>query len=221
MITKKELLKRLEKEKVKISNRMLTHFISLGLIKKPMRFGLGKGKGSVSEFDDRTFKDIKEIMKLHEEGLTYEEIKHKRMPSGEWLSLVNQLRESSQSEEDVTNFIKKIPYLSDREKGKLKLISDITDRLTKVVVDELESILGLINDDASRDAIIYDVNHAIEFCLDNVFCDFGLNDEDYEEYLNKGKVWRRGKIFLRSKRSYRMGKNPNKTQTNESLQKGG
>ncbi|MCK6469396.1 MAG: hypothetical protein L6Q53_14550 [Candidatus Brocadia sinica] len=219
MITKRDLLKRLENEKFKISNRMLTHFISLGLIKKPMRFGLGKGKGSVSEFDDRTFKDIKEIMKLHKEGLTYEEIKHKRMSSGEWLSLVNQLRESSKSEEDVTNFIKKIPYLSDREKGRLKITSDITDRLTKVVVDELESILGPINDEATKASVIYDVNHAIEFCLDNVFCDFGLTDEDYEEYLNKGKVWRIGKIFLRSKRSYRMGKNQKKTQTNESIRK--
>lgn len=202
MITKKDLLKKLERDNAKISDRMLTHFISLGLIKKPVRHGLGKGKGSVSKFDDRTFNDIKEILKLHEEGLTYEEIKIKRLSSGEWLSLVNEVRESYKSEEDMTNFIKKIPYLSDREKGRLKLASDITDRLTKVVVAELESIFGplSIGDESSKGAVIYDVSSAIEHCLPNVFCDFGLSDEDYEEYLNKGALTRRGKVFLRSKR---------------------
>ncbi|NUO10497.1 MAG: hypothetical protein HUU08_17880 [Candidatus Brocadia sp.] len=205
MINKKDLLKKLERDNAKISDRMLTHFISLGLIKKPVRYGLGKGKGSVSEFDDRTFNDIKEILKLHEEGLTYEEIKSKRMSSGEWLSLVSEVSKSCKSGEDVTNFIKKLPYLSDRDKGRLKLVSDLTDRLTKVVVDELESILGPlpIGDESARDAVIYEVGGAIEDCLSNVFCDFGLTNEDYEGYLNKGKIWRSGKIFLRSKRSYR------------------
>lgn len=202
MITKKDLLKRLKNEKFKINNRMLTHFISLGLIEKPMHLGLGKGKGSVTKFNDRTFQDIKEIMKLHKEGLTYEEIKYKRMSWEGWQALVNQLRESSKSEKDVTNFIKKIPYLSDREKGRLKLTSDITIRLTNVVVDELESIFGPINDEGLKEALIYDVNNAIEFCISNVFCDFGLSDEDYEEYLNKGTVCRFGKIYFPSKRSY-------------------
>lgn len=207
MLTKKELLKKLADEKIIISDKMLTYFASLGLIKKPKRYGLGKGKGSVSEFDDTVFKDIKDIKKLHEEGLTYEEIKTKKTSFGEWVSLVNQLRESSQSEEEVTNFIKKIPTLSDREKGRLKLTSDVAFRLTEVVVDELESILGPISGIEAEDAVISDVYPAIEFCLSNVFCDFSLADEDYEEYLNKGKVWRKGKIFSRSKRSYRMENN--------------
>ncbi|MDG6004977.1 MAG: hypothetical protein E3K29_03925 [Candidatus Brocadia sp.] len=202
MITKKDLLKKLERDNTKISDRMLTHFISLGLIKKPVRHGLGKGKGSVSKFDDRTFNDIKEILKLREEDLTYEEIKIKRLSSGEWLSLVNEVRKSCKSAEDVTNFIKKIPYLSDREKGRLKLASDLTDRLTKVVVDELESILGRlpIGDEESEEAVIYDIRHAIENALPNVLHDFSLSDEDCEEYLNKGALSRRGTVFLHSKR---------------------
>lgn len=197
MIPKKDLLKKLEKDNVKISDRMLTHFISLGLIKKPMRYGLGKGKGSVSEFDDRTFKDIKEIMKLREEGLTYEQIKQKRMSFDEWLSLVRQIKKSSKSAEDVTNSIKKVPYLANWEKGRLKLICDVAETLTKVFVSELSVLLSPYTNRFEED-LYDDAYEAIESYLCDLFRYGGIGwegwEEELEEYLeDQGKKDRKSK----------------------------
>lgn len=201
MITKKELLKKLAEEKIKIGDRMLTYFISLGLIKKPMRYGLGKGKGSVSEFDDRAFGEIKEIVGLHKKGLTYEQIRQKKMSFNDWLSFLKEMKGSFDSKQIETKFLKCLPYLSDREKGRLKLTADVTERLTKVVIDELESILGKFPEGGEMVDLVHDVSHHIESCLSNVFCDFGLSDEDYTEYLNIGNLSRKHKVFLTTKKS--------------------
>lgn len=187
MITKQELLKKLAKEKIKIGDRMLTYFISLGLIKKPMRYGLGKGKGSVSEFDDRVIDDIKAIMKLQDEGLTYEQIKQKRMSFDSWLSLVRQVRESSKSEEDTTDAIKKLPYLSNWEKGQLKLISDMAENLTKVFVSELSAMLRSFTNRSAED-LFDEAYEVIEHYLSDLFRFGGVGDkESLEEYL-EGKI---------------------------------
>jgi hypothetical protein len=200
---------------------MLTYFASLGLIKKPARYGLGKGKGSVSEYDDRVINDIKQIMKLHKEGFTYEQIRQKNMSFDEWLSFFKEMKGSFASEEMEINFLKALPYVSDRDKGRLKLTYDVTEHLTKVVINELESILGKFPEREEVVDLIYDVSNHIEGCLPNVFCDFGLDDEDYVGYLNEGKVWRRGKIFLRSKMPDRSWEKSKKSQKNLKSAKGG
>lgn len=201
MLTKKELLKKLEKEGIKISGKMLTYFASLGLIKKPIRTGLGQGKGSMSTFDDSVFNDIKQIATLHKEGLTYEQIKQKKMSFDEWLSFFKEMQGSFASKEMETKFLKNLLYLSDREKGRIRLTVDVTERLTKVVIDELESILGKFPEGSEMVDLVYDVSHHIEGCLSNVFCDFGLSDEDYTEYLNIGNLSRKHKVFLSTKKS--------------------
>lgn len=200
MLTKKYLRKKLKKEGIEISDKMLTYFASLGLIKKPVCYGLGRGKGSVSEYDDRVFFEIKEIAKLHNEGLTYEQIKQKKMSFDEWLSFFKEMQGSFASKEMETKFLKSLLYLSDREKGRIRLTVDVTERLTKVVIDELESILGKFPEGREMVDLVYDVSHPIENCLSNVFCDFGLSDEDYTEYLNIGNLSRKHKVFLTTKK---------------------
>lgn len=220
MITKKELLEKLDEEDIKISDRMLTYFISLGLIKKPMRFGLGQGKGSVSEFDDRVFDEIKEIVKLHKEGLSYEQIRQKKMSFDEWLTFYKEMKDGFASEEMQMNFLKALLYLSDRDKGRIKLTVDVAGHLTKVVINELESIIGKFPEGREMADLIYDVSIHIESCLPNVFCDFGLDDEDYKEYLNTGELSRSHKIILKTKRSDRMGEKSNRDQKAKKSKKG-
>lgn len=188
MMTKKELLNKLKEENIEVSDKMLTYFASLGLIKKPMRFGLGKGKGSVSEYDDRVLKDIKEIRKLHEEGLTYEQIKQKRMSYDEWLSLVSQIKKSSKSEEDISKAIKKLPYLANWEKGQSKLICDIAEKLTMVFVRELSILLSPYTNKHSED--FYDEAYeVIESYVSDLIRFGGIGwvgwEEELEEYLEK------------------------------------
>lgn len=196
MITKEELLARLKAEGIKIGgnpDRMLTHFISLGLIDKPVRFGLGKGKGSVSKFEEGDVERIKKIVAMKEEGLTYEEIKHKLMSFNDWLSLVRKVKKSSKSEEETVNSIKKIPTLSAREKGRLKMTIDLAEHLAEIVVDELLRSFQppwVSSHDIDRETLIRDVYGSMEFCLDNVLYDFGLADEDYEGYLAGKKLWK-------------------------------
>ncbi|MCF6147325.1 MAG: hypothetical protein E3K37_01565 [Candidatus Kuenenia sp.] len=192
MITKKELLEKLAGEGIKVTDSMLTHFITLGLIKKPMRYGLGKGKGSVSEFDDRVFNEIKQIMKLHDEGLTYEQIKHKRMSSDEWLSLVRQIKESSKSEDDASDSIKKLPYLANWEKGRLKLISDMAENLTRIFTSELSVMLAPFAN-KSEDDLYDDAYEVIESYLDDLFYTGGIGWEGWEEELEE---------YLEGKKSY-------------------
>ncbi len=193
MITKKELLDRLEAKGIKIGgnpDRMLTRFISLGLIDKPVRFGLGQGKGSVSKFDDKDAERIKKIVLLKKEGHTYEQIKQKLMSFDDWLSFIKSIKASSETEEEAVNIIKKIPSLSDSERGRLKLTVDVTEHLTEIVVDELLHFFYDRSDEASRKSLVQDVYNSIEFCLNNVFHDFGLDDEDHEKYLAGEKRWR-------------------------------
>lgn len=222
MLTKKELLKKLEKENIKTSGKMLTYFASLGLIKKPIRTGLGQGKGSISEFDDRVLNDIKQIVKLHEEGLTYEQIKQKRMSLREWLSLVRQIRESSKSDEDATNSIKKLPYLANWEKGQLKLICDITENLTKVFVSELSVMLHPFSN-ASEGDLFDDAYEAIESYLSDLLCYGGIGcEEDFEEYL-EGKISRTyfSPIGLHGPIVGSLGKKPKEAQKARKSKNGG
>lgn len=191
MITREDLLERLEENGINIGgnpDRMLTRFISLGLINKPIRFGLGQGKGSVSKFDEKDVEQIKKIVVLKEEGLTYEQIKQKLMSFKDWSSLVKKIKNSSESEEDVISSIKQLPSLSDSERGRLKLTVDIAEHLTEIVVDEMEFFFSEF--DASRKSLVQDVYSSIEFCLDNVFYNFGLEAEDYEKYLAGETSWR-------------------------------
>ncbi len=189
MLTKKELLKKLKEENITISDKMLTYFASLGLIKKPIRTGLGQGKGSMSEFDDRVVNDIKQIVTLHEDGLTYEQIKQKKMSRNEWLSFVKQIRESSKSEEDATDSIKKLPYLANWEKGRLKLIGDMAESLTKVFVSELSVMLHSFTSMSEED-LFDEAYEVIESYLSDLVCYGGVgSEEDFEAYL-EGKTSR-------------------------------
>lgn len=209
MLTKKELLKKLEKEDIKISDKMLTYFASLGLIMKPIRTGLGQGKGSLSEFDDRVLNDIKQIVKLHEEGLTYEQIKQKKMSFDEWLSLVGQIKASSKTDEDATRSIKKLPHLANWEKGQLKLISDIAKHMTKVFVSELSVALHKYTNKSKED--LYDEAYeVIEHYISDLIRFGGIGWVGWEEeVLEKYLEGEETKEDQKNRKSKKGGKHDN------------
>ncbi|ODS30803.1 MAG: hypothetical protein SCARUB_04084 [Candidatus Scalindua rubra] len=202
MITKKELLKRLKKENINIGGnpgRMITQYISLGLIDRPVRYGLGKGKGTVTKFNDNIISQIKEIVKLREKGLKYEEIKYKRMSDTDWESFFRELKKSSGSDEAFVNAINKIPYMSNAEKGRLRLVTDLTEHLTRVAVKELVSWLDThivgpkyidrFNDE-SLEEIFEEVYHYIEYGMSNILATVGIFDDEYMRYLTGEKRWK-------------------------------
>lgn len=196
MITKEELLERLKAEGIEIGgnpDRMLTHYISLGLIDKPVRFGLGQGKGSVSKFDEKVIERVKQIVALKKNGLNYGQIKKHLMTSDDWLFYIKKIMEHATSEEHAISSIRRIAMLDDAQKGKFKLTIDVANHLTEIVVNELLSILTdrVVGRGVSRGALVEDVYSAIEFALPNVFHEFGFDAEDYEEYLAGKKSWKR------------------------------
>ena len=190
MISKQDLLGELEAEGISIGGnpeRMLTSFVSRGLIKKPVILGRGKGKGTVSMFQDEAKDQIREIVSLKEEGLSYEEIKQKLESPKDWLTSIRKIKTSASSEEGALEAIKQLPVLSDSEKGRFKLTVDVAEHLSEVIVDELMFFFG--DYEAPRKMLVKDVYSAIEFCLDNVFYAFGLGAEDYERYLAGKSSW--------------------------------
>lgn len=222
MITKKELLERLKRSKIDLGcnpDRMLTYFTSLGLIDKPVRFGLGKGKGIVSKYDDKVFNDIKAIVKLRKEGFTYEKIRYKKLGDDDYLSLILQIKRSSKSEEDAINSIKKIPFISDHDKGAWKLISDILDHLTGLILDDLAFYFGPVVTEEFREWFSqYIYNSSLAGPITDLLTNLGFEDDsvDYENYLHGKMDW---KILLHSK--WPLPERSKEGQKNRKSKKGG
>lgn len=192
MIAKKELLKRLRAKNIKIGGnpeRMLARFISLGLIDKPVCFGLGQGKGSVSKFKDKDIQKIEKIVSLKAEGLTYDQIKLKLRSIDDWLPVIRDIVTSSPNAEGAIRVIQNIPSLSDSEKGKLKMTVDVADHLTNIVIKELFNIFSDLSSTPSastrlKELLSKDICNVIEFMLPNVFHDLGLGPDEFAEYLS-------------------------------------
>jgi len=194
-VTKKELIKKLTEEGINIGgnpDRMLTKFVSMGLIEKPIRFGLGTGKGTTAEFTDKVVDEIKEIIRLHKEGFTYEGIKIQRMSNQKWDEFVKGLKGSSKSKEAFHEAINSIPTLSFIKKGRLKLKAEVAEVLTKVCIDELNGIFGDVygmSRPADQQDVFDDIYDACLSCLDNVFHDLGLDNEDYvRHFLSQNEI---------------------------------
>ncbi len=184
-MTKKELIEKLEADGINIGgnpSRMITKFVSLGLIEKPIKFGLGKGKGTVADFSDKVLKDVADVVSLHGQGLTYEEIRLKRMNDSQWDDFVTAIKRSSKSISDFRTAIKAIPYISTAQKGALALKTEVAEHLTNICIDELGHMFS--DYDADDKGVREDLYGAFMFCLDNVFFGMGLRDEDYEKHAD-------------------------------------
>lgn len=194
MITKEDLLKRLENSRISLGknpDRMLKYFITLKLIDKPVRFGLGKGKGIVSKFDDKVFSDIKSIVKLRKEGFTYEQIKHRKLGLDDILSLIGQIKTFSKSKEEVLSHIKKIPFMSDEERGEWKLLSDILEHITEIILDDLSFYFGPVITEKFKERFFKYIHDSILMDpISELITDLDVTDDDHKNYLHGEMDWK-------------------------------
>lgn len=186
-MTRKDVIKKLESEGVdlgKSPDRRITELVSKGLIRRPIRYGMGKGKGFRIEFDDSVVDEIKEVVRLRKEGLTYEQIKYKKFELDDWLALVNKIKSMAKTDQDAIDVIRKFPVLSDVGKGQVKLISDLAERIGKVVVRELKHTLSKQLDQDIEDYLARkarDINQ--DFIATTVFYYLKMEGTDYAAYL--------------------------------------
>lgn len=170
MITKNELLEQLETKGIKIGgnpDRMLTRFISLGLIGKPERFGLGKGKGSVSKFDEKVVEKIEMIVNLRKAGLTYSQIKEMQMEYDHWFPLVKTILEQTTS-----------------ERGERKRTDDL---FTEAIVRDFLFAFNPRALNVPKERLAEHIFDSIQACLRNLTRELSLMLEDYEGY-REGKT---------------------------------
>lgn len=191
VMTKKELLKRCKEENVDLGSKpecTINYFVSKSLLSRPTRHGLGRGKGVRVYFADTAFGEIQEVVRLHNEGMTYEEIKHRKMIAADWIRVMNQLKKTSKTEQEAVELIQNLPYLSKSEKGRLKLVCDLADHLSCVVTNEVSGFFGSNFDDSCHDDIREAARDTLQgFIETELLYDVALPDNDYSEYLDGEK----------------------------------